>query len=131
MDVLVVDDSPIIRRVLQLVVQSFGNCEVVQNGQQALDSVGLRLAEAKPYDIICLDLCLPDLGGLDVLREIRNLEAKCGEQVRARIIIISASDELETIRATRQNGADAYLMKPIDKQQLVNAFTALGFRPGA
>ena len=130
-DVLVVDDSPVIRRVLQLAFQPHGNCDVVQNGQQALDSISSRLEASKPYDIICLDLGLPDLAGVDVLKEIRSREAQHGNQVRSRIVIVSGSAEPDVVRAAHQNGADAYLVKPIDKQQLLNVLQGLGFKAGS
>lgn len=118
------------RRVLQLTLESFGNCDVVQNGQEALDFIGLRLAGESHYDLICLDLGLPDLEGVEVLRQIRILEAKGGKGARARIIIVTGSDDKDVVRAASKNGADAYLLKPVAKQQLLAARDGLGLRAG-
>ena len=131
MDALIVDDSPVIRRVLQLVLQPLGNCDIVQSGQKALDSLRHRLTEKRSYDLICLDLGLPDLEGLDVLRQVRSLEAEFGIQVRSRIMIVTSSDDLDMVRAASQNGADAYLVKPLDKQRFLKALEGLGLTTDA
>jgi two-component system chemotaxis response regulator CheY len=110
---LVIDDSATIQFLLQHCLAPHGHCDVVQNGQEALDAYQRSLDEGRPYDLICLDLGLPYFSGADVLAKIRAAEAHHQLTTRAHIIVITARHAEEARRICDQ-GADAYLLKPVD-----------------
>jgi two-component system LytT family response regulator len=108
---LIVDDEPIARRILREELESMRDVEVVgeaDNGSTALE----KIAEDRP-DLLLLDLQMPVMGGMDV---IRNLES--GAHLPA-VVIVTAYDEfaLQAFEA----GAIDYLLKPVGHQRLAEA----------
>ncbi|AOW09137.1 response regulator transcription factor [Flavobacterium gilvum] len=111
MKILIVEDNP----ELALEVREYlsGNgyiCKISKNCEEALEEVN-----SNDYDILLLDLGLPDGSGFDVLKSIRKTESKVA------VIIITAQGELEDRINGLQLGADDYLTKPF-------ALTELGAR---
>jgi two-component system, chemotaxis family, chemotaxis protein CheY len=124
--ILIVDDSPVIRLILQRDLANYGEVESVQNGHEAIDAFTRRLGEGSPFHLVCLDLGLPDIPGTDVLEGIRALEAKSGSPLKSRVLVITASSESSEVEAARQRGADGYIIKPIDKRKLAEYLESFG-----
>jgi DNA-binding response OmpR family regulator len=80
---------------------------------------GLFMARTNPYDLILLDLMLPKLDGLDVLRSLRK------DAVRAPVLILTSRDDKETTISLLEAGADDYLTKPFDPGEMVARCRAL------
>lgn len=106
---VIVDDSLFVRKTLESLIKSLGHNVLASfdNAKDAIDNI-LDL----PYDIIFLDIILPDISGLDALRKIFNL------QPDARVIILSGLGDEDVINAALQLGAIDYIQKPIDEIQL-------------
>lgn len=105
--ILAIDDSAAIRNYLRKILASQGAIvELAGSGSE-----GLRLVEQHQYDLILLDLVLPDIGGIDVLREIRE------ENETATIVILTGLGGVKTAISSVQLGADSYL----EKQDIVSA----------
>jgi two-component system KDP operon response regulator KdpE len=105
---LVIDDEPQIRRLLRVTLE--GNGYRVFDAATGTDGV-LQAAQCRP-DIILLDLGLPDLDGLDVLKRIR-------EWSRVPVIILSVRDHEHDKIAALDHGADDYLTKPFNTGELL------------
>ncbi len=105
--VLVVDDEPHLRRTLGISLRSRGyEVETVGDGRSALDAVSQR----RP-DVVVLDLGLPDLDGIDVLRRLR-------ETSTVPVIVLSArTDSADKVEAL-DCGADDYVTKPFGMEEL-------------
>jgi len=101
--VLVIDDEPQIQRLLTISLEANGyRVTAVGSGKQ-----GIVTAAQRRHDIIILDLGLPDLSGLSVLKQFR-------DWTQAPVIILSVQDgESEKIEAL-DNGADDYVTKPFN-----------------
>jgi DNA-binding response OmpR family regulator len=112
---LVIEDSERLRRSLEIGLRRSGfDVDVVANGED-----GLAHARYGKYDVVVLDLMLPGLDGLSVLRRLRD------EGNGVHIIIVSARDQVsERIEGLRL-GADDYLAKPFDFDELVARLRAL------
>ncbi|RKN09113.1 response regulator [Streptomyces radicis] len=109
MRVLVVDDDFMVARLHSTVVRRTPGFHVVgeaHSGRQALASA----RELRP-DLILLDIYLPDIGGLDVLRELRGGDSPAAE---ADVLVITAAQEMDTIRAALRGGSVHYIIKPFD-----------------
>jgi len=110
--VLVVDDDPFIQELAQAILSARGqNITVVGTGAEAL----ARMAEAAP-DLVLLDLGLPDVPGVEVLRHLR--AARSWDHVR--ILVLTASHEIEDIVRAKQAGASGYVCKPIQPDALAD-----------
>lgn len=125
---LIVEDDFTARRLLQIHLTVFGECAVAINGIEALNAVTGALSNNEPYDLVCLDINMPQMGGLETLKLIRQIEKTNGisEQNCAKIIITSSNDEAECIDCARDEGCQAYLIKPIRKQELFAEIKRLG-----
>ena len=80
---------------------------------------GLYLAESNPYDLILLDLMLPKLDGLGVLRSVAQ------KSIQSPVLILTSRDDKETTVALLDAGADDYLTKPFDVGEMVARCRAL------
>jgi two-component system copper resistance phosphate regulon response regulator CusR len=113
--VLVVEDSERLRRSLDQGLRKLGYAvDLAENGDD-----GLAFAETYAYDVIVLDLMLPGLPGLEVLRRLR---ARGGG---THVLILSARDRVEDRVTGLQMGADDYLVKPFAFDELAARLRAL------
>jgi len=103
--ILVIDDDPLIRKTLAAHLSKQGlEVLLAENGEEGLK----RLAESDP-ELMLLDIRLPDLDGLEVLRRIRE-----SGQRKASVVIMTAYDDMKTTVEAIKLGAFEYLVKPLD-----------------
>ena len=124
---LVVDDARVTQLILERILSGYGECAVARNGAEAMQAFSGALEAGRGHDLICLDMGLPDFGGLELLTKIRALEEQRSvpEAHRARVIAITASSDAATIRAFTQMG-DGYILKPINRERLIRDIVNLG-----
>jgi len=112
--VAIVDDEEGIRKALGRLLRASGlDAESYASGQEFLDAAARR----RP-DCVVLDLHMPGMSGLQVLRKLK----AAGQ--RLSIIIITAHDQAETREQCLAEGARAYLRKPLEDRVLLNAISA-------
>ena len=116
--VLVVDDEPAIVEMLVELLERDGRFEV-QTAATGFDA-GLRTKEFRP-DIIVLDYMLPDINGNGVIRSIRSDPSVSD----VKIIIVSGVVSREDVEALLECGADDFMQKPFNIEQLVKRITEL------
>ena len=109
---MVAEDSGEIRLLLKDLLK-FGNHEVVAEAADGIDAVK-KFNDVKP-DVLLLDIAMPKKDGLDTLKEIIAVNPN------AKIVMITASDNLDTITQCTEEGALAYLIKPFDTEQVTTA----------
>lgn len=119
MRTLVVDDDQICRSVLQHTLQGYGPVAYAIDGLGAVAEVARSLAEQNPYDLITLDIMMPDLDGKQTLKLIRKLEGMFGVAQGAKIAMTSAMDDKATIFGSFRDQADLYFVKPLKLDQVV------------
>jgi two-component system chemotaxis response regulator CheY len=129
MRVLVVEDDFGGRRYLQMLLRDVSRCDVVVDGQEAIDAFGLGWEENDPYQLILLDIMMPNVDGQTALREIREAERKMGvlpvDGVKV-IMTTALEDPKNVVEAYNKGGADAYIVKPIDREKLFGLIRELG-----
>src|SRR5437667_5432896 len=107
--ILIIDDEAEIRESLQTLLEFEGyDVEVAANGQQGFSKLGER-----PFDLVLLDLALPDRNGLEILPEIRSLDSQIS------VIMITAYGTVEDAVRAMQHGAVNFLQKPWDNEKLL------------
>jgi two-component system nitrate/nitrite response regulator NarL len=108
---LMIDDHPLFRRgVLQLIAES-AEFQVV--GEASDGREGIELARRLAPNLILLDLNMKDMSGLDVLKVIK------GWDLDTRVVMLTVSDEAGDLIAALRAGADGYLLKEMDPDDLV------------
>lgn len=128
MNILVVEDDFISRRLLCRYLENMGNCDVAINGNEAVTAVHESIDNGEPYDLICLDIMMPGMGGQEALTAIRRLESEHGMHVGqgSRVIMTTALEDHATIRRAFNATADGYVVKPIEKLKLFKLLEELG-----
>lgn len=106
--ILIVDDEQSYRQLLTLVFEEQGNTvRTAMNGRQALEHLA-----AEPADIIISDVKMPDMDGIDLLRSVRETQPDLG------VILMTAFASVETAREAFKLGADDFIQKPFDVEEL-------------
>ncbi len=127
--ILVVEDDMVSRKFLSRVLKQYGECDLVVDGLEAIDAYLLALKEEKPYDLICLDIMMPKIDGVKVLKAIRDLETqrKTDPNEKTKIIMTTALGETEIVKTAFEYGCDAYASKPIDIEKLKEVLEKINF----
>lgn len=127
MKILITDDDFVSRNLVYGILMPFAKCDTASNGREALAAFERAWEEKKPYDLICLDIQMPEMDGYETLRKIRDLEDKLSvsDVERVRAIMITASRDADSVMAARQSKAEAYLVKPIQKERLLTEISRL------
>lgn len=121
MKLLIVEDSQTIALSLQKGLKSFGYVvDVAFDGQAGAD-----LALSEPYDVVILDIMLPQKDGLTICREMR------AANVTTPVLLLTAKGTLENKVTGFDSGADDYLVKPFEFAELLARVQALSRRPAA
>lgn len=115
MRVLIVEDDPLIARTLDAMLRSEGMVVDVTS----LGEDGLEIGKLYEYDIILLDLVLPDMDGYEVLRRLR------AARIETPVLILSGLTEPDKKIKGLGSGADDYLTKPFDRGELVARIQAI------
>jgi len=129
MKVLIVEDDFISRLLLQNLLIPYGEVHIAVDGKEALDAVGQAFKENKPYDLICLDIMMPEMDGQIALKQIREMEKEKGIQgpQETKVLMTTALDDPKNVfEAYYKGGASSYLVKPVDKAKLERELQALG-----
>ena len=116
MRVLLIDDHALVRKGLEALLQS-RNIEVaasVGSGQEGVDQ-----ATKEEPDVILLDINMPGMNGLDTLKALRQ------NKVAAPVLMLTMSREEADLRAALQNGAQGYLLKDMEPDELIPALEAV------
>lgn len=126
---LIVEDDFTSRRMLQMFLAAHGECDVAVNGREALAAVAMAQRENKPYALICLDVMMPELDGMEVLKEIRAQEKQAGVPQHREVKVVmttSLESPLDVVGAYYHGGCNGYLVKPVSRPALDNLLREYG-----
>ena len=129
MRILIVEDDFTSRIFLQSLLSPFGDCDLIEDGDQAVKAFKLAVSEEKPYDLICLDIMMPNVDGHEALKQIRAIEHEKGVKPKDEVKVImttALNDPKNVVKAYYEGGATAYLAKPIEKDSLLKAIREMG-----
>lgn len=129
MNILIADDDFMIRRIIKDILSPIGDCDVVTDGNEAIQAFRLAWEDNEPYDLICLDIMMPEMDGQEALQEIRRLEEEMGieSHKEVKVLMISALDDPKNvIQAYSKGGATSYIVKPIEKERLLAEIAKMG-----
>jgi two-component system chemotaxis response regulator CheY len=120
MKVLVVEDNMINRIILQEILSGYGEVHSCVDGTEAVLAFRRSLEQASPYDLVCMDVVMPVMGGIEALKLIRREEKLHGRsRPRAtKVVMTTGSDDKNTIDSAFNELCDAYIVKPIDAKEL-------------
>ena len=120
MRILLAEDDFFSRKLMAAYLAPYGEVDIAVNGKEAIEAVKAELLENKHYDLICLDIMMPGLDGLQALKQIRLMEKERGFiKDASKIFMTTALSDKENVTSAALSGCDAYLIKPINKSKLI------------
>jgi two-component system chemotaxis response regulator CheY len=129
MKILVVDDEMVSREKMKMIMSHFGECEAVESGADAVEKFVSAWNGWTPYDLISLDVQMPEMDGVEVLNRIRGMEREknVSESKRVKVVMVTARSDKDTLMTSIQAGCNDYVVKPFDKAIVAKKLTKLGF----
>lgn len=125
MKCLIVEDDPISIQVLKGLISRYATvCDMAVNGQEGIDFFMQAHEDNSPYELILMDIMMPEIDGLQSVMTIREKEVlkNISFMRRVKIIMITALDDPRTVlKALYESDANTYLVKPIRVQDLEDA----------
>ncbi len=121
MRTLIVEDDFTSRLLLQSFLSKYGECHIAVNGKEAVTAFRGAQVGGRKYDLVCMDIMMPEMDGQAAVKEIRALEEAAGtfSTHGAKIIMITALDDVKNVVQSFHSLCDAYLLKPIDTEKLL------------
>jgi len=127
MKTLIVEDDFICRNVLQKFLSPHGECDIAVNGTEAVKAFSMAMQQGPRYDLICLDIMMPEMDGQAVLSTVRGIEKErgIGGHDGVKIIMTTALNDPKNVMQSFREQCDGYLVKPIDKLKLMQMLSEL------
>lgn len=131
MKCLIVEDDATSCKLLRVCMSRYGRCFESPNGLLAVEAVRQSLEEGNPFDLILMDIMMPDMDGHQTLREIRQLESEfhLDSDKTAKVVMVTALGDADNIMQAFRNGANGFIIKPVRDEVLQKELTKLGMTP--
>lgn len=127
MKTLIVEDDLVSRRVLQAALSPYGDCHIAVNGREAVEAFRAARQKGQHYDLICMDIMMPEMDGQEALKQIRSLEENAGIQWNkaAKVIMTTSLGDPENVMGAIAGDCAGYLIKPINRAKLLAELKSL------
>lgn len=128
MKTLLVDDDESMTLYFDKLLGKYGPCVLTGDGAIAISHFFKALDQNEPFDLVLLDIMMPELDGLTVLGKLRSLEKEYGlsDVKRSKIIMTTALKNPMHIQEAYDEQCDAYMIKPITKDTFMQELSDLG-----
>jgi len=129
MKILIVDDDEINRKVLQKMLIPYGECDAAVNGIEAIEAFKAAYREDQLYDLIFLDIMMPEMDGREALKKIREMETDLEIPLvdEAKIIMVTALDDPKELFHAYKHNCASYIVKPYTREQIDSAIKEINF----
>ena len=128
MKILIVEDDFASRKFMMNHMAKHGECDGTVNGAEAVEAFMMAEEDGEPYDLICLDIMMPEMDGYQVLKAIRDIEKDKGiaKDDQVKVIMMTALSEEKNVKKAFEMGCSVYCSKPVDISKLESAMKKLG-----
>ncbi|WP_319468111.1 response regulator [uncultured Pseudodesulfovibrio sp.] len=127
MRALIVEDEFLSRKVLRSFLMTLFEVDIVVNGREAVEAFKMAHNEESPYDLILMDIMMPEVDGIEALHRIRKMEESDNLTPKVKVIMTTALDDPQTVIKSFYDGeASAYIVKPVAKEKLYEELKKLG-----
>jgi len=130
MKCLVVDDDGVSLNKMQKIIGEFGDCVLAESGKDAIVEFNHAWDQKLPFELISLDISMPDMSGIDVLIAIRNIEKEKGisKDRQCKVMMVTATADQDVVIGSVKAGCNTYIVKPFDRTRVVEKLKSLGFK---
>jgi len=128
MKILIVDDELVSRKKMEKIMQRFGSCRCAESGMDAIKAFTEALIGQEPFNLVTLDVSMPDMGGTETLAMIRSIERKNAipKDARAKILMVTSHSDPATVMNSIEAGCDDYLKKPFSFKHVTRKLDRMG-----
>jgi CheY-like chemotaxis protein len=130
MRILIVDDCSVNTGILRAMLREYGETETARDGVECVEAFKKALETKRPFNLVCLDISMPEMDGIEALHRIREAERNfdVGEKEKADVLIITAfSDQDSNLKSVDK--CQGLIPKPVTKAALVGKLSMLGHNP--
>jgi len=126
--ILIVDDSRSARALIESHLEKYGPCDHAADGIEAVDLFKSALEDDTGYDVVLMDIEMPEMDGHDAVKKIVEIQEDMGVPYdkRPKIVMVSSrKDPRDIMKAQFEHGADMYITKPFTEKTLIEALVNL------
>jgi len=129
MKILVVEDESTSMELLVSFLLPYGKIDRAYDGKEAMGAIKKAFTDGAPYNLICLDIMMPEMDGHEVLEKMRTEESRKGVLLGdgAKVIMITCKSDSKNILGSFNKQCDGYIVKPVEKRMLEEELKRLGF----
>ncbi|MBO7401805.1 MAG: response regulator [Lachnospiraceae bacterium] len=129
MKILIAEDDFASRKFMLKFLSKYADVDVTVDGEEAAAAFELALEDESPYDLVCLDIMMPNVNGIEALEAIRKAEERHGvdRSRRSKIIMTTALNEVNQVEQAFELGCEGYAVKPIDTARFLVIMKKMGF----
>lgn len=128
MRILIVDDEFVALTKMVAILSDYGECECATNGRQAFEMYSEAVIQGQYFDLIVVDINMPELNGLGLLERI-SLDERSLKLPTMRKIIVSAASNATNVLKAGDFSCDAFLVKPVRRDALCAKLVEMGLEP--
>lgn len=131
MKILIAEDDFVSRKVLLGHLSQYGNCDLAIDGMEAVEAIASSLREKKPYDLIFLDIMMPNMDGQEALGRIRDIETEHGLALGdgTKVVMTTALSDAHNVLSAFNSQCEAYIVKPVTREKIVSQLIDLQMLP--
>jgi len=128
MRILIAEDDLTSARYMEGLMARFGECQITSDGELAVEAFTAALDEGRPFQVVCLDVMMPNRNGQEALQQIRALEHERGVKSadEAKVVMTTALGDVRSVMGAYKEGATAYVTKPIMPERMFETLRSLG-----
>ena len=117
---LIVEDDFPSCKIMAEYLSEYGDCTTAANGAEGVEAFKNALDAGTPYDLVCLDIMMPEMDGHEALRTIRQIEQEHGifDPGGVNVIMTTAKDRSRDMIEAFDEGCASYIVKPVDQEKL-------------
>lgn len=127
MKILIAEDDFASRKFIMNHMSRYGECDGTVDGQEAVEAFVMAREDNEPYDLLCLDVMMPEMDGYQVIKTVREIEEESGiaPKDRVKIIMMTALSAEKNVKMAFELGATVYCAKPVNVERLKTAMKKL------
>lgn len=128
MRILIAEDDPVSAKLLSRMLERYAEVTVTVNGEEAFDAFQNAIESGQPFDLLFLDIMMPEVSGQETLAAIREYERIKGiiGGDAAKVVMVTALDDGGNIYEAHRNDCVDYINKPIKKEIVIGILDRLG-----
>lgn len=131
MKILIAEDDFVSRKVLLGHLSQYGSCDVAIDGIEAVQAITSAIEAQTPYDLVFLDIMMPNMDGQEALTRIRNVEEAHGISLGdgAKVVMSTALSDAHNVLKAFNGQCEAYIVKPVTREKILNQLIELELLP--